>query len=1439
MKTVVRGALTSALVPFFLPRVLALLTLLAAGLLPSAATAATLVAIVSERSSEGMAEAAQRHRERHPQDRLVFRTSEQADALSAEELRTLLSGADAVLLANLFKDSAQRLLPLLDALPAKNLIAVAGDTELGRRSRWQGQPLFKPGDPVYDTLSSAKTDTAASAAWVAAASQAHAQQAPWILARGYWQNRGERNLGSLFEHLLGKGQPARVEDAQALTLIWQGQSIAPDRLQPGEGRRLVAVLDQERADEATGAAICAALEKREADCLQLRARWGETSTQALRLLKARAGARLGAVISLQDFLIGGSSDSRAASAAIEALDVPVLKGVRLHDVTAADWRASAQGLAWDSVYYRISMPELQGITQPIVVAAAEPAGIDALTGLAVSRVAPLPAQIDTLAARSARWLKLQTLKNADKRVAIVYYNHPPGRHNIGADNLDVPASLLQILQGLKNAGYDTGALPASSDALLESLQREGVNLPEQGDALRDIAGRVTTVPAADYARWFETLPPGIRGEVSEGPLGRLRAAVATALAARAPQGAREQVEHTIKELRHMVEGAQHAARARALDLLVQLEQAYHTQIERGGQGAAIDRLTRALVASGIEGLRGWGPPPGRIMVEQNRLVLPGLRFGKIFIGPQPPRGWELNEELLHANTTIAPTHQYLAFYHWLRDEFRADAIVHLGRHSTYEFLPRKSVGQDEFDFPQLIAADVPGLYPYIVDGVGEGLQAKRRGLAVMIDHLTPPLAATPLYDDLLQLRQLVESFEASNNPAVRGDATREMRKLIDRLKLREALTASMDGELKVRGISFEQADDELLVHEIGHYLTKLQEDFMPLGLHVFGRVWKPEAIDTMLQSMQATEAGVRQRLTASPANEMRALLHGLDGRLVKPGPGNDPIRNAETLPTGRNFHGLDNSLIPSRLGYQLGEKMAVEARTKAKADGKEAVILWASDSVRDEGAMVGFGLALLGIEPVWNSRGIVSGLKRRPLAEVGLRADTLFVSSGLFRDLFGNQIGWLDKAVLLALDGSRQRIEQQRPQLAAALAAALKPLGPLENAGDEPLEKNRVAQHWIAETEQLIAGGLTATQAGPQAALRVFGTAPGDYGAGINRLAERSGAWTDRKELSQAYVNRLGHAYSAVQGGGVPQHALLENNLRRVNNTYLGRASNLYGLIDNNDAFDYLGGLSLAVETLKGKVPASHVINNSNPAKPQMQPLQAALLGELRGRFLNPAWIAPLMQHGYAGARTMGSEFVEYLWGWQVTNPDIIKSWAWDEVKSVYLDDRYKLGVDQFLEQGSNVHVKTNMMAILLVAAQKGFWDADAATLAALSQQWVDLLLKNGLPGSGHTRPDHPVFEWVQPQLREDQREPLKQLLDRARLAPEPKAETPSTISELSPEQQQTVESQDSAAAERSEAFAQGTNGRLLAGVLLLFLVLVLGGFVRGLRGSADALPQS
>ncbi|WP_141104182.1 cobaltochelatase subunit CobN, partial [Noviherbaspirillum denitrificans] len=700
---------------------------------------------------------------------------------------------------------------------------------------------------------------------------------------------------------------------------------------------------------------------------------------------------------------------------------------------------SPDGLPADSVQYRVALPELQGIGQPIVVSALGKGQVDRVTGIETRPPAVLEAEAGLLAARVQRWLALRAKANRDKRIAIIYYNHPPGRQNIGADNLDVPASLFDMLHALKAAGYTTGELPASPEALLDRIMAHGVNLPEDKAALRDLGASVANVPAADYARWFTTLPARVQGEMTSGPLGRLHAEVLEAEAANERPTGRKRVDAILKELRHLVEGADHPKRREALQDLEALESGYHACIADNPRRrcAALGPVARRLSGYGIEGLKGWGVAPGRIMVDSGKLLVPGIVFGNVFIGPQPPRGWEVDEELLHANTSITPPHQYLAFYHWLRDRFKADALVHVGRHSTYEFLPGKAVGLSADDYPSLIAADLPGVYPYIVDGVGEGTQAKRRGLAVMVDHLTPPLAATPLYDQLLALRQVVESFEAASSESLKAQAAHTMREQVTALNLKAELEASMADVLAVRGIGFESADDDLLAHEVGHYLTKLQEKFMPYGLHVFGRPWSQQSLELMLDSMRkggTVDRETERKLADSPRLEMSGLLAGLEGRYIPPGKGNDPLRSPEALPTGRNFHAVDGDILPTRVGYRLGESLAAKATARdTSAKGSEGIILWASDAVRDEGVMVAFALALMGAEPVWNARGIVTDVRLRPGVT---RRDSIVTTSGLFRDLYPNLIHLIDRAGRMALAASAAGLAERRPELKDALAAA-------------------------------------------------------------------------------------------------------------------------------------------------------------------------------------------------------------------------------------------------------------------------------------------------------------------------------------------------------------------------------------------------------------------
>lgn len=1430
-----------------------------------------ILALVSDRSSGSLVAAAHRYLDTHPDHRIQIRSVSQINLMTDTELASLIKQADAILMAAIFAEPVERLLNI--HYPSQQTrVVINGDRRLlalnnhaanhfqtglfANLSSTQKQSLFKR---------LTESDSGTYNQQLLTQQQNWPPFSYWLQARGYWQNRSDENRFGLFTLLNLEDEVAKdsshwpeIQPAETLRFYLDAQKkLSEDALiamlnpadKTAKKQAQVYILDHDTGDRPGDwqlhQALCKAL-KPSAHCISVLSAWGDASIDAVKAVTTltQQSQQPFVIVSLQDFVVGGGDGRKQVSDLFSTLNVPVFKGIRVTELNSALYDLSSQGLPADSVHYRVAMPELQGIGQAHVLALAAATDIDSLTGAQVSKTEPVTIEVSRLTRRINKWFALQLKANKDKKVAIVFYNHPPGRHNIGADNLNVPESLWEMLNELRQQGYDLGprdALPKNAEALLDLLQQRAVNLPEDAKALQAMSGLIHNMSATAYQTWFETLPPSVQQEMQQGPLGFMHERIEHFLFGEGhdyliglsqPERQRilvelyEMMDSTMHDLHHALDGIRHKGRERALNLLEQLEEAYVVLIE--AQKANINvhknsqnktaswqqasKLQRAILDMHIEGIRGWGDAPGKTMVWNNKLLIPGIQFGNVFLGPQPPRGWELNEELLHANMSFPPPHQYLAFYKYLAKDFQADALVHVGRHSTYEFLPKRGVGLTARDYPSIVVQDIPSIYPYIVDGVGEGIQAKRRGVAIMVDHLTPPLAITELYDGLLQLRQLIESAEAASDESTQKKAIKALRHKIDALNLRDELIASMDEELVVRGVGFSDVDDDFLLHEVGHYLTHLQEEFMPLGLHVFGRDWAAESIDTMMTSMadgnnlstlgdnknqaEITDH-VRSALSASPKAEMTAFINALNGGFVAPGKGNDPIRTPEALPTGRNFYALDGSLLPTQLGVDIGQQLAQRARSENdvvfKENGlaeKEAIILWASDAVRDEGAMIAFGLDMLGVKPVWNSRGIIKSLELLPLDERrNNRRDVLFTSSGLFRDLYGSQLELLDKSVLLALAASRQTINRQYPALTLMLMQALRPVADLVEAmdlatddktkeqvtwDDESLEQNLVARNWVYEAKALLIAHPNVDQKvlARQASLRVFGTAPGAYGAGVNRLAERSGAWDDRKQLGQAFIKRMGHAYGVElegaeangfnNGGGAQD--LFKAQLNNVGNTYLGRASNLYGLIDNNDAFDYLGGLNLAIETVTGEQPNSFVISHANNKNLKMDPLQVALLGELRGRFLNRQWIEPLMKEGYAGARTMGSEFVEYLWGWQVTSPEIIQSWVWEEVKSVYIDDALNVGLDEFLKDSHNVHVQTNILAIMLVAIDKDFWQTDEATQQQLAEAFAQNIIEKGIPGSGHTHANHPVYDFVKPLLAPEQAQALEQTLAASRL---------------------------------------------------------------------------
>ncbi|MCK4864265.1 MAG: cobaltochelatase subunit CobN, partial [Gammaproteobacteria bacterium] len=630
----------------------------------------TLFGIVSERSATELAAGAKQFKRKNPEHKLILRTPPQLAKLSDQQVSLYIKNANAILLGAVFGDGVARIERLIKNAPSNNsvpIFATNSDRRLTRLSRINGEDVFNGIDEqALRTLTRSPEINVSYQQHIKKLSKQFPKQTAWLQARSYWQGRGSHNMAGLIAWLLQhKDKQIIVPQAQpqsAIRYYQHGQVLSAQQLKFKKYIPVAIILDHNTGDRAGDRellnAICSQIEKRNQQCFAILARWGEASMQAIKNINdIIKPAKASIMVALQDFAIGGGQYRKEVTKLLTQLNIPVIKGIRLTDRSTEEWKLSTDGIPWDGVHYRVAMPELQGISQPIILATANTPYIDKLTGLKLSPSRPVLEQVEQLTARMSNWTKLQQQDNSKKRVALIYYNHPPGRHNIGADNLDVPASLWHILNQLKQAGYDTGTLPKDQKSLLDLIQQRGINLPNDNGALAEMAGNIITLSPEKYQQWFETLAPRVQNEMVYGPLGYLQSSLFNAVKLNKPDLGKTLLQHVGGDIEHLLEGVDHPARKRALDLFKQFKQHANALLEGKNTHDKINQLTKALHATGIEGIRGWGKAPGNVMVFNNKLLIPGIQFGNIFIGPQPPRGWEVNEELLHANLSFPPPHQ--------------------------------------------------------------------------------------------------------------------------------------------------------------------------------------------------------------------------------------------------------------------------------------------------------------------------------------------------------------------------------------------------------------------------------------------------------------------------------------------------------------------------------------------------------------------------------------------------------------------------------------------------------------------------------------------------------------------------------------------------------------------------------------------------------------
>lgn len=924
-----------------------------------------------------------------------------------------------------------------------------------------------------------------------------------------------------------------------------------------------------------------------------------------------------------------------AGKTLEKLGVPVFDAINAHFVPKP---GGPRGLSPFEVSWQVAVPEIAGLIVPTVVGV-QMEGTDTETGFRVRIRTPIPERIHRLLDRFTAWRRLRTTPNAEKKVAFMYWNYPPGKEKIGASYLNVFESVENLMKAMKDTGYLIGDRKPDAEMLLKNALAYGRNVgtwaPGELESMIR-SGDGVLWPVSEYQKYFVQLP---------------------------------------------------------------------------------DTFQKRVLAS-------WGPAEKtKVMVindpktKEPCFVIPAARYGNLVILPQPVRGWGQNMEKMIHDKDLAPPHQYAAAYLWIKHVFGAHALVHMGTHGTQEWLPGAEVGLQGDDDPEVMSQDLPIVYPYIVDDVGEGIVAKRRGAAVVVDHMIPPLQKGGLYKEYAELSELISDHDVAlqKNPDL---ARQYLYAVADKIRhLGIAKDLKIEARMDTRpGAPDSAAFNHEVLHEVEEYLKELKSTNMPTGLHTLGEAPKDTlmaaTVDAILEVEKFMNPAERLARGETHARNMRvgarreisSVLAALSGRYIPTGTGNDPVRNPESLPTGKNFYAFNPDKIPKQAAWVLGQRLTDEliSEYRQKHGGeypdKLAFVIWGTETIRHEGVLQSQILYLLGVRPVWNDWGKVVGVELIPREQLG-RPRIDIVISGSAHEWFAELEKKIDKAVEMVQDL------------------------------DEP--DNLVRQHYLETRAELLRRGVEPALAGRFAGVRIFDEPPGRYDLNVARMARASAGWESDSVLATEYLSRMSHGYGHGFWGE-PMEEVYRMTLKGTKQVVHSRSTNVYGTLDNDDFFMYAGGLARAVEELDGKSPEIQVMNLMDPSKPRMDSIERVMGIEMKSRYLNPKWIAAMQAEGYEGASKMG-DFVENLWGWQVVKRDVVDEAKWREVYEVYVKDKYNLDMKKFFAQ-KNPWAYQSATARMLEAIRKDYWKpGDPEVAKTLAREYVMSVVEKGVACCEHT----------------------------------------------------------------------------------------------------------
>ncbi|KAH8070539.1 ligase [Aureococcus anophagefferens] len=709
------------------------------------------------------------------------------------------------------------------------------------------------------------------------------------------------------------------------------------------------------------------------------------------------------------------------------------------------------------------------------------------------------------------------------------------------------------------------------------------------------------------------------------------------------------------------------------------------------------------------------------------LLVFGAKFGNVFVGVQPSFGYEGDPMRLLFSKSASPHHGFAAYYTYLESVFEADAVLHFGTHGSLEFMPGKQVGMSGECYPDRLAGTIPNLYYYAgeqpVGGDDRGAAKRRRSRTCPddFDSKTVDLEARDnvvgaVYRRLMEIesRLLPMGLHTVGVPPTAEEAIATLVSIaeIDRpeddiLGLPRILANAKGRKLEeiYRNANEGILGDVELLQQITEATRAAVRAMVQESTDSTGRVKEVTPMAKLMGSMMGA-APYRQALEktgfASAAgdaaltplfeylefclrqvvadNELGALVDALDGTYIEPGPGGDPIRNPAVLPTGKNMHALDPQSIPTTAAVECANRVVEKPRAprarQRRAPESVAFTLWGTDNIKTYGESLAQVLGLVGVRPVPDALGRVNKLELIPLEELGRpRVDVVVSCSGVFRDLFINQMNLLDRAVKMAAEA------------------------------DEP---------WTRTTCASTPWSRPRRWASPSASARVFSNAAGSYSANVG-LAIENGGWESESQLQEQFIGRKGFAFNADKPGMMTQSTdMFKAALSTVDVTFQNLDSSEISISDVSHYYDSDPTKVVAGLRKDGKKPSS-MMADTTTANAQVRSLSETVRLDARTKLLNPKFYEGMLASGYEGTREITKRLRNTM-GWSATAGEV-DNFVYEDANDTFIKDEAMQ--KRLLETNPNAF--RDMVTTFLEANGRGYWDTDEENLERLQELYQEV----------------------------------------------------------------------------------------------------------------------